>query len=169
MAFFSGGKGGGEAVDHGYKGKGVTTHLLVDAFGQPLRVTSTGASGEERRQVAPLLGKISSWLKPLISQGIMPILEADKGYDAEWLRLELLAQKIFPYIPYRQFGTPQEEKSIRVLEKYRWKVERGISWLQRKYRRVVVRWERRMKYWEGFLGLGILVYWIRQLVVCGFY
>jgi hypothetical protein len=84
MVFFSGGKGGGEAVDYGYKGKGVTTHLLVDAFGQPLRVTSTGASGEERRQVAPLLAKISGWLKPLISQGITPILEADKGYDAEW-------------------------------------------------------------------------------------
>jgi hypothetical protein len=50
----------------------------------------------------------------------------------------------------------------------RWKVERGISWLQRKYRRIVVRWERRMKYWEGFLSLGILLYWVRQLVICGF-
>ncbi len=34
--FFSAGKGGGEKVDHGYKGKGVTTHLLVDGLGQPL-------------------------------------------------------------------------------------------------------------------------------------
>jgi len=168
MVFFSGGKGGGEAVDYGYKGKGVTTHLLVDAFGQPLRVTSTSASGEERRQVASLIAKISGWLKPLISQGITPILEADKGYDAEWLRLEILAQKIFPYIPYRQFSGQQEKKPTKVLEKYRWKVERGISWLQRKYRRIVVRWERRMKYWEGFLSLGILLYWVRQLVTCGF-
>ncbi|MBS4168366.1 hypothetical protein [Parachlamydia sp. AcF125] len=30
---FSAGKGGGELVDYGYKGKGVTTHLLVDNEG----------------------------------------------------------------------------------------------------------------------------------------
>jgi len=55
--FFSAGKGGGEKVDHGYKGKGVTTHLLVDGKGQPLAVTSTGASGDERKEVIPLLKK----------------------------------------------------------------------------------------------------------------
>jgi transposase len=55
--FFSAGKGGGEKVDHGYKGKGVTTHLLVDGLGQPLRTTSTGAAGDERQQVIPLIKK----------------------------------------------------------------------------------------------------------------
>jgi len=55
--FFSPGKGGGEKVDHGYKGKGVTTHLLVDGLGQPLKTTSTGASGDERKEVVPLLKK----------------------------------------------------------------------------------------------------------------
>ncbi len=55
--FFSAGKGGGEKVDHGYKGKGVTSHLLVDGLGQPLRVASTGASGDERKEVLPLLKK----------------------------------------------------------------------------------------------------------------
>jgi hypothetical protein len=55
--FFSAGKGGGEKVDHGYKGKGVTTHLLVDGLGQPLKTTSTGASGDERKEVIPLLKK----------------------------------------------------------------------------------------------------------------
>ena len=55
--FFSPGKGGGEKVDHGYKGKGVTTHLLVDGFGQPLKTTSTAASGDERKEVVRLLKK----------------------------------------------------------------------------------------------------------------
>lgn len=55
--FFSAGKGGGEKVDHGYKGKGVTTHLLVDGHGNPLKTTSTGASGDERKEVLPLLKK----------------------------------------------------------------------------------------------------------------
>jgi transposase len=55
--FFSAGKGGGEKVDYGYKGKGVTTHLLVDGMGQPLCTTNTGASGNERQEVVPLLKK----------------------------------------------------------------------------------------------------------------
>lgn len=54
---FSSGKGGGEKVDYGYKGKGVTNHLLVDGHGQPLGITSTGASGDERKEVMPLLKK----------------------------------------------------------------------------------------------------------------
>jgi transposase len=55
--FFSAGKGGGEKVDHGYKGKGVTTHILVDGMGQPICTTSTGASGNERQEVIPLIKK----------------------------------------------------------------------------------------------------------------
>jgi hypothetical protein len=39
--FFSAGKGGGEEIAYGYKGKGTTTHLLVDDQGNPLNITST--------------------------------------------------------------------------------------------------------------------------------
>ena len=77
--------------------------------------------------------------------------------------------KLFPYIPYRRIGKHKSEPRMKILKKYRWKVERGISWLQRKYRRLVVRWERRMKYWEGFLGLAIVLYWIQELVKWGIY
>ena len=42
------GKGGGEDVDHGYKGKGMTVHAPVDGNGTPLSVISTGASESER-------------------------------------------------------------------------------------------------------------------------
>ena len=55
--FFSAGKGGGENVEYGYKGKGVTTHLMTDGLGNPLRVTSSGAAGNERAEVMPLLKK----------------------------------------------------------------------------------------------------------------
>lgn len=94
-------------------------------------------------------------------------MEADKGYDAEEVRLQILSMKLFPYIPYRSMRCHKMEQQIRVLEKHRWKVERSISWLQRKYRRLVVRWERRMRYWEGFLTLGILLYWVRERSLFG--
>ena len=55
--FFSAGKGGGEDVEHGYKGKGVTSHVITDGQGNPMRITSTSAAGDERLQVTPLLKK----------------------------------------------------------------------------------------------------------------
>lgn len=58
MALFPPGKGGGQSIDYGYKGKGVTTHLLVDGNGMPLSVTATSASGSEREQVSPLLKRV---------------------------------------------------------------------------------------------------------------
>ncbi len=55
MDFFSVGKGGGEIVDYGYKGKGMTTHLLVESHGYPLSFEVTGASGDERQQLEKLM------------------------------------------------------------------------------------------------------------------
>lgn len=55
--FYSSGKGGGDLVDYGYKGKGVTSHLLIDNLGNPLGISCTGASGDERKEVLPLIKK----------------------------------------------------------------------------------------------------------------
>ncbi|WP_220017527.1 hypothetical protein [Candidatus Rhabdochlamydia oedothoracis] len=53
MVFFSSGRGGGEQVDYGYKGKGVTSHLLVEKSGKPLAITFTSASGDEKKTSDP--------------------------------------------------------------------------------------------------------------------
>jgi transposase len=55
--FFSAGKGGGEGIAYGYKGKGTTSHVLVDGKGSPLRISTTSAGGDERGEVMPLLKK----------------------------------------------------------------------------------------------------------------
>ena len=75
MVFFSSGRGGGEQVDYGYKGKGVTSHLLVEKSGKPLAITATPSSGDERKQVGPLLGKISSLIKKIWGRGKVLILD----------------------------------------------------------------------------------------------
>ena len=76
-SFFSGGKGGGEIVDYGYKGKGVTTHLLVDGSGTPLCFEVTG--GDERQQVEKLVVSIEEKISRLYQvYRLIPILEADK-------------------------------------------------------------------------------------------
>jgi len=160
MVFFSQGRGGGEEVAYGYKGKGVTNHLIVDHRGNPVGVKSTAANVSEQDQVLPLLGKIDKFLKALIAKGITPVLEADKGYDSRILRINVLLTRIFPWIPYRG---KKKQNGVRYLEKCRWQVERGISWLQRKFRRVNIRWERKMIYWTGFLSLALIVFWIQEI------
>lgn len=71
--------------------------------------------------------------------------------------------KIFPMIPYRKGGS-REKQGVVYLEKQRWKVERAIAWLQRKFRRIVVRWERKRKYWEGFLTMALVIFWAFKIL-----
>ncbi len=166
MVFFSAGKGGGEEVFYGYKGKGVTGHLLVDGNGRPLGVIATGANGDERKQIEPLLDKVQKMLSFFQEQtGHITLFEADRGYDANNLRKKLLRRNIYPWICRRRkpkvIGFP---KSTSDIKRKRWQVERAISWLQRKFRRLVVRWERRMKYWKGFLNMGLIKFWLQKLM-----
>jgi len=165
MVFFSRGKGGGEEIEYGFKGKGTTTHLLVDGNGSPVALTSTAANGDERQQVEPLLDKVRVRIEKVQKcLGMIPIFEADKGYDADQLRDKLLRRKIFPWICRRKKPGKTAEKIESTLKRMRWKVERAISWLQRKFRRLAVRWERRVRYWKGFLTLGLITFWIGRLL-----
>jgi hypothetical protein len=165
MVFFSGGKGGGELVDYGYKGKGMTTHLLIEGNGNPLTFEVTSAKDDERQQVEKLLVPIEGKIRRLYElHQLIPILEADKGYDANELRYKLLRRRIFPFIPYRRMGAAKKaEQIVCELKKWRWKVERAIAWLQRKFRRIVVRWERRVKYWRGLLNFSLIYFWTERL------
>lgn len=165
MVFFSRGKGGGEEIEYGFKGKGTTTHLLVDGNGSPVALTSTAANGDERQQVEPLLDRVWTRIESVQERlGKIPIFEADKGYDADQLRGKLLRRKIFPWICRRKKPGKMVEKIESTLKRIRWKVERAISWLQRKFRRLALRWERRVRYWKGFLTFGLITFWIGRLL-----
>lgn len=96
----------------------------------------------------------------------MIILEADKGYDSYRIRQILLDRGIFPFIPWRKIGKQsgnrpsREEVSLFFdLKSVRWKVERSFAWLKRKYRRLMVRWERLSQSWNAFTTLSLIHYW----------
>ena len=55
MALFPSGKGGGDKVAHGYKGKGVTIHILVEGYGYPIAANTTAANSSEVKEVLDLL------------------------------------------------------------------------------------------------------------------
>lgn len=103
MGLFPPAPGGGQQVEYGYKGKGVIIHILADSHGRPILIKNTGAKGNEKKQAVDLLIEINTY--DSIKQ---KVVQADRGYDAYWLRREVLQMGALPLIPYRKHmkGTP---------------------------------------------------------------
>lgn len=164
MALFPPGKGGGKGVARGYKGKGLLIHLLVDREGMPLSASTTPANGNEREQVEPLLDALRlDTRKPGRPPKNPKKLAADKGYDKEELRLALRRRGIQPQIPRRKNAKKRPGPKAK-MDAPRFQVERTFSWLQRKFRRLVVRWERLPQCFDAFLSLAIAFLWLQKLV-----
>ena len=99
-AHFPPGKGGGEDVAYGRKGKGVLIHSLTDAAGMPLAHRTTSAKGNERAQVLPLLDAIHLRTGKRGRPRKRPkVIVTDKGYDAKDLRQQLRTRGIRAQIP----------------------------------------------------------------------
>jgi transposase len=77
-------------------------------------------------------------------------LHADKAYDAKMCPKALRRRGIKARIARK--GKEYSEK----LGRYRWVVERTLSWLNR-YRRLKVRYERRADIYQAFLDLGCVL------------
>jgi IS5 family transposase len=156
--------GGGTEVNHGYKGKGSLLHLLVDGKGACLGITSTGANGNEREELLKLVDRMQELRK---KQGLI-VIEADKGYDSSNLRQELLNRGFFPLIPWRKNvkSAPSlaEVSSHFGLKSIRWVVERTHSWLKRRYRRLMIRWERKHELWNAMTQLVVIFEWTKNLL-----
>jgi len=166
MALFPPGKGGGEGVAHGGKGKGILIHSLTDGSGMPLANRTTPANGDERAQVLPLLDAV----KVRTGQRGRPrkrlkVIATDKGYDAKALRQQLRKRGIRAQIPKRVWKTKKHRG--RPIKKVvpRFQAERTFAWFQKKYRRLVVRWERIAACFEAFLAIATIHIWIHRLIV----
>ena len=166
MAPFPPGKGGGEGVAYGRRGKGLLIHSLTDAAGMPLSTRTTPANSDERAQVLPLLDGLHIRTGKRGRPRTRPkILAADKGYDAKDLRHRLRTRGIRPQIPKRVWKT--KKSSGRPIKKDvpRYRVERTFAWFQRKYRRLVVRWERLAACFNAFLVIAVIHMWAHRLIV----
>jgi hypothetical protein len=73
------------------------------------------------------LDRVEKHIGAALAKGIIPILEADKGYDTEQLRDKLLRRKIFPWICRRKKPCKEAEKVESILKRIRWKVERYLG------------------------------------------
>jgi IS5 family transposase len=166
MARVPPGTGGGEGIAYGRKGKGLLIHSLTDAAGMPLSACTTPANGDERARVLPRLDAVHVRTgRQGRPRKRLRILAADKGYDATDLRRRLRARGIRPQIPTRVWkGHKLRGRPIKnAIPRYQ--AERTFAWCQRKYRRLVVRWERLAACFNAFLALAMVQMWVHKITV----
>jgi transposase len=91
-------------------------------------------------------------------------LIADKGYDADWLRILLRSRGIELICPHRHGRKRPPLQDGRALRRYkrRWKIERTIAWLGY-YRRLLIRWERNLGMYRAFMHVACLMIAVRWL------
>jgi IS5 family transposase len=132
----------------------------------PLSSCITPANGDERAQVIPLLDSLHVRTG---QQGRprkrLKVLTADKGYDAKDLRRRLRTRGIRPQIPKRIWKSRKPRGRPIKQEVPRYQAERTFAWFQRKYRRLVVRWERLAACFNAFLALAMMHIWVHRLIV----
>jgi transposase len=140
---------GPNPVDRGKPGS--KYHLVVDRNGIPLAIRLSVANAHDATQLLPLVDAIPAIIGPRGRPGRprrRPAkLHADKAYDSSALRRALRARGITPRLARRGIDSSKR------LGRYRWVVERTLSWLLG-CRRLGVRYERRADLLQGFLHLG---------------
>jgi len=165
---FPQGIGGGEDVAYGYKGKGILIHTLTDGNGMPLSNSTTAANDSEREQVMPLIDSIViKNNQPGRPRKRVKVLAADKGYDSKELRATLRKRGIRPQLPKRTWRTRKNRGRPIKISVPRFQIERCFAWFQRKYRRLVVRWERISACFDAFISLATIHIWINRILLLG--
>ncbi len=123
---------------------------IADRTGLPVAVYISSATPHEVTLVARTLESRFTAHAP-------ERLIGDKAYDSDALDAQLQAQGIEVIAPHRRNRRKPKTQDGRSLRRYkrRWKVERLNAWLQNA-RRVVIRYERDVRNYMGFVHLACL-------------
>ncbi|MFG3023557.1 IS5 family transposase [Streptomyces sp. NPDC048254] len=131
-------------------------HLICDGKGTPLHVITTAANVNDITQTLALVDGIPPVAGRLGRPRRRPeSVLGDKAYDSRAVRSELRRRRILPVISRK--GSP----NIKGLGKLRYVVEQTFALLQQ-FKRLAVRWERRVELHDAFLSLACsLICWRR--------
>ncbi len=134
----------------------------------PLSSSTTPANGSERQQVMPLIDRILvKNNQPGRPRKRVKVLAADRGYDSKNLRGALRKRGIRPQLPKRVRKTKKNQGRPIKISVPRFQIERCFAWFQRKYRRLVVRWERLSACFNAFVSLATIHIWINRILLVG--
>lgn len=128
---------------------GAKRHLLTEGHGLPVGLVITGANRHDKTQVEAVLDA-----RAVISFEAEQHLCADKGYDYDDVRQALSVAGYRSHI----LGRGQERLALSLpgYRARRWVVESTHSWLNR-FRRLLVRWEKKAANYLGMLHLACAV------------
>jgi putative transposase len=128
---------------------GVKRSILTDRRGLPIGVTVSGANTHDVKLLFATLDSIPI-RRPSSRRGRRQHLCGDLAYDSEPDRKRLRRRGYTPHI--RSRGAEIVAKRTQGKRARRWVVERAASWLNR-YRRILVRWEKKADNYLGLLHL----------------
>jgi len=158
---WAGKKTGKNPTDRGKLG--VKRSVLTDGRGVPLGIAVAGANVHDQRLFHATLDNLAV-RRPRPTSRRPQHLCCDKGYDAAVLRREARRRRYRPHIKSR--GEEQTAKRTRGRRARRWVVERVASWMNR-FRRILVRWEKKATNYEAMLHFAFAYVTWRQTKVLG--
>jgi transposase len=132
-------------TDRGHPG--TKRHLIVDRQGIPLATLLTGANRHDSMAFEDLIDAVPAIRCPSGRRKRPATLHADKAYDVPRCRRALHRRHIRVRIARKGIESSQR------LGRRRWVVEPTMAWLAR-YRRLTIRYERRVEIHQAFLTLG---------------
>jgi putative transposase len=140
----------------------VKRSTLIDGRGVPLAVAVEGANVPDQKLVAATLDAIPVE-RPDSTPEQPQHLCLDKGYAGEPVDRQARKRGYTPHVPCKtnQIPKPKHRGKAR-----RWKVERTHSWLNRA-RRLLIRWEKKVANYLGFLHLQFAIVALRTAKVLG--
>jgi transposase len=125
-------------------------HLRCDARGLPLALVLTPGEAHETRAFADLVEDLAAGTRCLLG---------DMGYDADWVREELLVRGVLPVIPPNPVR--KEAPSLdRELYRLRDRVERLVGRLKQ-FRAVATRYDKTAESFLAFVQLAAARLWLR--------
>ena len=145
---------------------GVKRSVLCDGSGIPLGVAIDGANTHDIKLfLDTLLSVPIDW--PDATAEAPQHMCLDAAYDATWLKQQLLDWDLVPHVVSR--GAEKKAKRKNPNKKARrWVVERLHSWLNR-FRRILVRWEKKVQNFQAMLhfAFSLILFRSARLSQCG--
>ena len=136
---------------------GTKRHVITDRAGLPLATRLTGAHRHDSIVFEELIDGVPLIRTPTGRRRKRPAkLHADKAYDIPRCRRFLHRRRIKVRIARKGIDTSDR------LGRHRRVVERTLAWLNR-YRRLTIRYERRVDIHQAFLTLGCALICFRHL------
>ena len=135
--------------------------MLTDANGVPLGVAISGANTHDIKLLKETFDSVPVHRPQPTTRHQHVCL--DKGYDSKDVRKFLIRRHYKPHVKSRGKEAEQKKRNPRFKAR-RWVVERTHSWINR-FRRLLVRWEKKSENYLAMLQMALAYSTIRAAAV----